>query len=75
MSQDEKYGRKKAIRLKCLDCCCGSAMEVRLCESRKCPLWRFRMGRESQAESAPDSKDSENNHVREAPPQPAEDDG
>lgn len=22
-------------------------MEVRLCECRKCPLWRFRMGRES----------------------------
>ena len=66
MSQDEKYGRKKAIRLKCLDCCCGSAMEVRLCESRKCPLWRFRMGREFQAESAPESKDFENKNGQEA---------
>ena len=33
------------------------------------------MGRESQAESAPDSQDSESKHAREDPPQPAEDDG
>ena len=41
----------KAIRLKCLDCCCGSAFEVRRCEVRRCPLWKFRMGRESLAEA------------------------
>lgn len=75
MIPEEKYGRKKAIRLKCLDCCCGSAMEVRLCESRKCPLWRFRMGRESQAESAADSSDSKTNQEQEAPPRPTEESG
>mgnify|MGYP007061852093 CR=1 FL=1 len=31
MNEEERGSRKKAIRLKCLDCCCGSAYEVRLC--------------------------------------------
>ena len=34
----------KAIREKCLDCCCGNAAEVRKCVSDGCPLWPFRMG-------------------------------
>ena len=36
--------RAKAIRLKCLDCTCGSAHEVRHCPSTDCPLWAFRLG-------------------------------
>lgn len=35
----------KSIRLKCLDCCCGSVQEVRLCPSHNCPLWPYRMGK------------------------------
>ncbi|NLL92287.1 MAG: hypothetical protein GX222_07765 [Ruminococcaceae bacterium] len=42
----ERLTRSKAIRAKCLDCCCGSAKEVRLCSIKSCALWRFRMGRE-----------------------------
>lgn len=34
----------KAIREKCLDCCCGQISEVRACESVKCSLWPFRAG-------------------------------
>lgn len=34
----------KAIREKCLDCCCGQQSEIRLCESVKCALWPFRSG-------------------------------
>lgn len=34
----------KAIRAKCLDCCCGAPKEVRLCSVRKCPLYPYRMG-------------------------------
>ncbi len=34
----------KAIRLKCLDCCCGSPKEVKLCTVEKCPLHSFREG-------------------------------
>lgn len=35
----------KAIRAKCLDCCCGSAFEVKLCACKDCSLWPFRDGR------------------------------
>lgn len=48
MNNTEKGSRKRAIRLKCLDCCCGNAAEVRLCPIQACPLWRFRMGTESK---------------------------
>jgi hypothetical protein len=34
----------KAIRAKCLDCCCGNAAEVRKCTATDCPLWPFRLG-------------------------------
>ena len=42
----ERVGRAKAIRLKCLDCCCGNTAEVRKCPATNCPLWRYRMGKE-----------------------------
>ena len=51
MTREDRGSRKKAIRLKCLDCCCGSVYEVRLCPVRKCPLWRFRLGAECRDES------------------------
>lgn len=35
----------QAIRQNCLDCCCGSAHEVKLCPCTKCPLYTFRFGR------------------------------
>lgn len=34
----------KAIRAKCLDCCCGQIAEVRLCTVKKCALYPYRMG-------------------------------
>lgn len=40
-----KLTRTKAIRLKCLDCCCGSALEVRLCSCDSCPLYPYRLGK------------------------------
>ena len=45
----KRITRKKAIRLKCLDCCAGQQKEVKLCPAEDCPLYRFRMGRESLA--------------------------
>ena len=42
--------RSKAIKLKCLDCCCGQAKEVRLCPSQDCPLWNYRFGYEVDSE-------------------------
>ena len=47
----EKLGRKQAIREKCIDCCGGFVREVRRCPAQNCPLWRWRMGRESEIES------------------------
>lgn len=38
----------KAIRAKCLDCCCDQMSEVRLCPATDCPLWEYRMGHRPQ---------------------------
>ena len=35
----------RAIRLKCIDCMCGIAAEVRRCPCTDCTLWPFRFGR------------------------------
>lgn len=35
----------KAIREKCLDCCCGSSLEVKLCNIESCPIYPFRFGK------------------------------
>ena len=35
----------KAIRAKCLDCMYDSAKEVRLCPSKNCPLFQYRLGK------------------------------
>ena len=34
----------KALRGRCLDCCCFQPSEVRKCVSVDCPSWPFRMG-------------------------------
>ena len=34
----------KAIRQKCLDCCCGQLAEVRMCTCTTCALYGYRMG-------------------------------
>ena len=34
----------KAIRAKCLDCCCGQSKEVRLCAADRCSLHPYRSG-------------------------------
>jgi len=44
----QRVTRGKAIRLKCLDCCCGSAYEVGLCRIITCALWPYRRGKENR---------------------------
>jgi hypothetical protein len=39
-----KVSFAKAIRSKCLECCCSSPKMVKYCSSTKCPLWPFRFG-------------------------------
>jgi len=34
----------KDIRKNCIECSCGSEVEVRLCTDKKCPLYPYRMG-------------------------------
>ena len=35
----------KIVRLKCLDCVCGSTKEIRLCTFSSCYSWPYRLGR------------------------------
>jgi hypothetical protein len=35
----------KAMRKKCLDCCCGSSQEVKLCPVTDCALYPYRFGK------------------------------
>lgn len=52
------YGRRQAIRDKCIDCCNGFKREVKYCTAYNCPLWRFRMGTEIKDTSAGGSMDT-----------------
>lgn len=66
-NQVKRLTRAKAIRAKCLDCCCGQAVEVRLCTAQKCPLFPYRMGREDKDVYLPsqdkfDEKTTQNSH-------------
>lgn len=58
---EERVTRSKAIRLKCLDCCCGNSAEVRRCPTGSCPLWRYRMGNEKKANAAENDSNSDAN--------------
>lgn len=49
----------RAIRLKCLDCCCGQTAEVRLCTATGCVLWPFRMGHRPKDEEVEESAGDE----------------
>ncbi len=40
----------KAIRAKCIECCCDSKSEVRLCPIKECALYPYRMGRRPKAD-------------------------
>lgn len=41
----QKQSLRRAIRERCLDCCCGQIKEVRLCNIKTCALWPYRSGR------------------------------
>ena len=43
--------RKEAIRVKCLDCCAGSRVEVRRCDNEDCSLWPYRLGTHTRINS------------------------
>lgn len=35
----------KSIRQYCLECCCYSSNEVKLCPTKECPLYPYRFGK------------------------------
>ncbi len=49
----------KAIRAKCLDCCCDQQAEVRRCPSKDCALWPYRMGHRPAKEVCVDDEGDE----------------
>ena len=46
----ERLTPMKAIRAKCMDCCCDQLREILYCPIIHCPLWRYRKGREERDE-------------------------
>ncbi len=42
--EEKRLTPMKAIRAKCLDCCCWNPNEVRLCPIRDCALYDYRFG-------------------------------
>ena len=45
MADEKAMSPIKAIRAKCLDCCCDQLSEVKLCPAVDCPLYPFRLGK------------------------------
>lgn len=46
----------KAIREKCLDCCCGQEKEVELCTCENCSLHIYRFGKDPNRKGAGNKK-------------------
>lgn len=40
-----KTSMSKAIKEKCLDCCCGNRKEIETCQITRCALWLWRFGK------------------------------
>lgn len=54
----KKLTPMRAIRAKCLDCCCGNPVEVRLCAIDSCSLWAYRSGHRPKDEILGKNKSS-----------------
>lgn len=52
MSEEAPLTPLKAIRSKCLDCCCDSPKEVKLCHIKDCALHPYRLGRNPRLRAA-----------------------
>ena len=53
----ERLTPLRAIRAKCIDCCCGNPAEVRVCPCDDCPLHAFRMGHNPNIALSDEQKD------------------
>ena len=52
----------RAIRLKCLDCCCGASAEVRRCPLDNCPLYPYRLGHRPKPDASQGRQEPESGH-------------
>lgn len=57
----------KAIRAKCLDCCCGSPVEVAECPCADCSLYAFRYGHNPNIKLTDEQKRARTAHLRKTP--------
>lgn len=64
MEEEKKLTPMKAIRAKCLDCCCGSSPEVKSCTIKKCPLWIYRSGHRPESGIKRQMTESQKNALR-----------
>jgi len=55
----------KAIRLKCLDCCCDSTSEVAECPCTDCSLWPFRFGKNPNVRLSDEERERRRHMARE----------
>ena len=53
----------KSIRAKCMECCCGQAKEVKLCNLSECPLFPYRMGKRPKVDKYIDEGDIEEKSI------------
>ena len=64
--EEKRISPIKAIRLMCLDCCCGSSNEVKLCTVERCPLYPFREGQNpyrKKTELTPEQREARRNSL------------
>lgn len=59
----------KAIRAKCLDCCCGSSKEVELCPALNCSLYPYRFGKNPNIKLSEEQKAKRAAHFKNKPRQ------
>lgn len=55
----------RAIRMKCLDCCCGSSMEVSECPCVDCSLYPFRFGKNPNVKLSDEERERRSRMARE----------
>ena len=53
----------KSIRAYCIECQGGSFKEVRLCTSRDCPLYAYRMGKRPSQETLDTIEEQSKNNI------------
>lgn len=59
----------KAIRAKCLDCCCGQYKEVELRPCKDCSLYPYRFGKNPNIKLTEEQKAARAAHLKKKPTQ------